>query len=487
MSHDDAGRKNSTSSVKPGAEIPTFAVIGHPNEGKSSVVSTLAEDDSVRIGPIPGETVVCRSFPVVIDGKPIIIFVDTPGFQNPQKTLAWLEAYKGPADQMVRSFIDTHKEDPDFRDECELLKPVAQGAGIIYVVDGSRPLRRIDRIEMEILRITARPRMSIINCKAGETDWLDEWKTEFRRHFNANRVFNAHKATWSERIDLLESLKAVDQDWQSALNRVIEAFKSDWHHRTLLTAGLALEMLKEIFSLSVTADIGEKERLEPVQERLEEKFRNKVATIEKSTHQKIRRLYRHNIFNCELPPNSILHEALFSEKTWQFLGLSPKETAVAAGITGGATGAALDVAAAGLTFGIFTAIGSLAGAGYALYKGKSLADFKIKGIRLGRDQLRIGPLDNLPLMFVLLDRLLIFHGSVINWAHAKREMEIGMSEAVSLRLSRGVTVNWSEVDKKIARNYFEGLCRKIARKSDGISHEKEMEAVLVQALERGVG
>ena len=38
--------------------VPEFAIIGHSNEGKSSVLSTLAEDDSVRVSPIPGETVV---------------------------------------------------------------------------------------------------------------------------------------------------------------------------------------------------------------------------------------------------------------------------------------------------------------------------------------------------------------------------------------------------------------------------------------------
>ena len=465
--------------------IPIFAIIGHPNEGKSSVVSTLAEDDSVRIGPIPGETVVCQSFPVVIDGKPVITFVDTPGFQNPKKTLAWMEAYTGPAALLVQAFIDTHKDNPDFRDECELLRPVSKGAGIIYVVDGSRPLRQIDRMEMEILRITARPRMSIINCKAGETDWLDEWKTEFRRHFNAIRIFNAHQATWSERIDLLESLKGVDQDWQPALNRVIDAFKKDWHHRNIVTAGMTLEMLEEVFSLSVTANVGGAQHQAEVQKNLESKFRQKVTAIEHSTHQKIRRLYRHNIFNCELPPNSILHEALFSEKTWQFLGLSPKETAVAAGVTGGATGAAIDVAAAGLTFGIFTTIGGLAGAGYALLKGKSMADLKIKGVRLGRDQLRIGPLNNIQLMFILLDRLLIFHGSVINWAHARREMENGVSETVSQRLGRGVTVKWSEADKQMARLYFESLCQSISKKRENVAYAREMENILVRALESG--
>ena len=38
---------------------PTFAVVGAVNPGKSSIVSTLAENDRVRVSPIPGETADC--------------------------------------------------------------------------------------------------------------------------------------------------------------------------------------------------------------------------------------------------------------------------------------------------------------------------------------------------------------------------------------------------------------------------------------------
>lgn len=44
-------------------QIPEFAILGHPNEGKSSVVSTLAENDRVRIGPFPGRLSSVRPFP----------------------------------------------------------------------------------------------------------------------------------------------------------------------------------------------------------------------------------------------------------------------------------------------------------------------------------------------------------------------------------------------------------------------------------------
>jgi len=194
--------------------IPEFAIVGHPNEGKSSVVSTLAEDDSVRVSPTPGETIKCQTFSVMIDNKEIIRFTDTPGFQNPKQTLKWIKNYQGPDNLIIEVFLQTHKDDQDFRDDCELFNPIAHGAGIIYVVDGSRPLRNVDKAEMDILRLTGRPRMAIINCKGNETGYLNQWKSEFRKHFNSTRLFNAHKATYAERIDLLESLKGIDQDWQ---------------------------------------------------------------------------------------------------------------------------------------------------------------------------------------------------------------------------------------------------------------------------------
>ncbi|MCK5837349.1 MAG: 50S ribosome-binding GTPase, partial [Desulfobacula sp.] len=165
--------------------IPEFAVLGHPNEGKSSVVSTLTEDDRIKVSRIPGETVVSKKYTVTIDREEIIRFVDTPGFQVPRQTLAWFKAYDKDPVKIVGRFIDTHKKDPFFADECELLSPVARGAGIIYVVDGSRPVRDDDLAEMEILRLTSRARMAIINSKMDKKDYTSDWQLEFRKHFNS--------------------------------------------------------------------------------------------------------------------------------------------------------------------------------------------------------------------------------------------------------------------------------------------------------------
>ena len=67
---------------------PRLAVVGHPNKGKSSLVATLAEDDSVGIGPTPGTTLRTREYPMTVDGRLLYTLIDTPGFQRARRVLA---------------------------------------------------------------------------------------------------------------------------------------------------------------------------------------------------------------------------------------------------------------------------------------------------------------------------------------------------------------------------------------------------------------
>lgn len=436
-------------------KIPEFAIMGHPNEGKSSVVSTLSEDDSVKVSPTPGETVKCQMIPVIIDGETIIRFVDTPGFQNPKRTLAWMKTYEGPAERMVEAFIMAHREDPTFRDECELLSPVAQGAGIIYVADASRPIRSVDRAEMEILRMTGQPRMAIINSKLGSEIHLDVWKNEFRKNFNAIRVFNAHNATYAERLALLENLKSIDQDWQPALEKVISAFKLDWERRTLKSAQLIVEMISRCLLHTVVQYYSEKPREKAVRQNLMERYRREIEKIEHDTYQKIRKLFKHNIFNYELPEQSILNEELFARKTWQVLGLTRTQLATAAAVGGGVIGALMDTAAAGLTFGIFTAIGGVVGAGAAYFGGEHMARARIIGLKLGGYKLAVGPNENPQFLYILMDRALIYYSHIINWAHGRRSYpRPGKPTGSPETFKMGFASGWHSEDKNICTTFF---------------------------------
>ena len=45
---------------------PSFAVVGRPNKGKSSIVATLARDDSVYIDAHAGSTREAGRFPMAV-------------------------------------------------------------------------------------------------------------------------------------------------------------------------------------------------------------------------------------------------------------------------------------------------------------------------------------------------------------------------------------------------------------------------------------
>ena len=432
--------------------VPEFAIIGHPNEGKSSVLSTLAEDDSVRVSPIPGETVHCQTFPVRIDGREIIRFIDTPGFQNPRATLEWMRAYSGPQEEMLTAFRAAHKDDVDFHDDCELLAPPAAGAGIIFVVDGSRPVRQVDLAEMEILRLTGAPRMAVINSKEEESIYVQQWQDEFRKHFNSIRIFNSNRANYRQRIELLESLKSIDQRLEPLLRRVVKAFQADWEQRNQRSAQIIADLCRETLAHRDSAPCrqGEERR---VRERLQRDFQNKVAGLEREAHSAIRRLFRHNIFNLELPPQSILAEDLFSERTWEFLGLGKTQLIVAGAVGGAVAGVGIDALTFGASFGLASAIGGLLGAGATALKGEELfSGARLLGMELGGEQLRLGPVNNPQLMYILLDRALLFYGHVINWAHGRRDYD--SAPAPTDHGKGGYTSAWSLEERRICERFF---------------------------------
>lgn len=438
--------------------IPEFAILGHPNEGKSSVLSTLAEDDSVRVSPIPGETTECRTFPVIIDGKEVLRFTDTPGFQNPGRVLSELKKLAEKETNPLQKFREYAAAIPELHDDRELLGPVARGAGIIYVVDGSRPVRNVDRAEMEILRLTGKPRMAIINCKEDDKDHLPAWKNEFRKNFNSNRTFNAHRATYAERILLLETLKSIDQDWHQVLSEVVTAFKKDWEARNNTTADIITSLLTDALTLQLTKNISYEKKEEEYREELFISYSEKISRMEKDAHQRIRSLFKHNIFRYDLPPHSILNEDLFDERTWQVLGLTRQQVVIAGGLGGAAIGAGVEMATFGHGLGIFTAMGTIAGALGALFGGENFSTkARFLGLPLGGNKVQVGPARSIDLLFILLNRSLLFYQHTINWAHGRRDYKSLDSSLVQYQSPQGFTKNWSTGKIKICHDFFKEI------------------------------
>lgn len=469
-------------------KIPEFAVIGHPNEGKSSVLSTLAEDDSVRVSPVPGETRECRTFPVRIDGREIIRFIDTPGFQNPRHILAWIKDYHGPENDLLDAFIQSHRNDPAYDDDCQLLTPLANGAGIIFVVDGSRPVRNVDRIEMEILRLTGIPRMAVINNKEEDDSLIGQWQNEFRKHFNAVRLFNANRATYNQRIALLESLKSIDQELEPVLETVLTAFRTDWAARNQKTSAIIVSMLGDILSHRDSAPCRDQQDEPVLKKRLLDTCTRFVTARERQAHEQIRSLYKHNIFHYDLPEHSILEEDLFSQKTWELLGLNRTQLIMAGALSGAAIGAGVDLTHGGLSLGLYSAIGGMIGAaGTALSSRTSTSGIHLLGVRLDKQQLLVGPVTNIQLMYILLDRTLLFYGHIINWAHGRRDYSTQARHTGTRPEKLGYTARWNRHQQKVCEQFYQSVHQENGARTErsGQALEEMLREVLNQIVDDG--
>ena len=402
---------------------PKFAVVGHPNKGKSSIVSALALDDSVQVSNTHGTTTKKRSFPLSVDGKILYELFDTPGFQRARRVLAWLHQHDVRADKrpdIVRAFINQYRYDERFNDEIELLEPIMQGAGIIYVVDGSKPYGAEYEAEMEILRWTGQPSMALIN-HIDSSDYSDEWDRALGQYFKMVRKFNPMRATFSQHLGILESMAQLKEEWIDDVKISIDLFKKQNNQKIERSASLIAKLLYQSISLVDRLSIEDEEATKDEKAKIESKYKDSLRELEIKTQEGIKEIWKHKRLKIEqniLPFNGL---DLFSKETASIFGLTKKELMVM-GITSGAvTGATIDLLFVGHTFFIGGAIGAVVGGTGAYFGFDELSEIQILGTTLGKRDLEIGPMKNKNFPFILIGRALYHTSKIANRSHASRE------------------------------------------------------------------
>lgn len=429
--------------------VPAFAIVGRVNKGKSSVVATLAEDPTVEIHEDAGTTRRCREYPVEVDGERLFVLVDTPGFEEADRALAWLRERESSAaarPDVVRDFVDAHDGSPDFETECRLLRPILDGAGVLYVVDGTQPYRRNYEAEMEILAWTGQPRMALVN-RIGDEDHAAEWRAALDQYFKVVRDFDAHAATFQERLALLEDFRVLRPEWREVLDRATEALRSDRARRLEEATDAVTELLLSALGFSIERSAARHEDLDGQRAELQRVFHDELRARERRQRRRVEEVFRHEGVVREDADLAMPRwdEDLFAERSWTDLGLTGWQL-VAAGVVGGAAvGLGIDAALGGLSGGGgAVAGGAVGGVAGAVRASQRLADVRtlrgagsaLKTI-LGHRRLptfRIGPHASPNFPFVLIDRALLHLQAVEARTHAERD---------ALRVS-STSRQWSE-------------------------------------------
>jgi hypothetical protein len=406
--------------------------VGHPNRGKSSVVATLSQNDRIAIALEPGTTRESQTYPLAVDGRTLYTLVDTPGFQRPRRVLTWLEAHSLSASDRpdtVAAFVHQHRDNPKFRDECELLTPIIEGAGIIYVVDGSLPYTAEQEAEMTILRWSGQPSLALIN-RIGPDDHTDSWQSALGQFFQIVRSFDAVQAPFEQHLSLLKAFGQLRPDWEGPLEDATHYLNRQRDDRQWQSARLIAEarddMMQHQESQTLPASLpnpGSNSR-EALEARLRERWYQHQREREQRLRRDIENLYQHHrIARQEAELSWHHHHDLFSESTRQAWAVSRRYLATAGFGAGAVGGAGIDALTLGHSLGAGALIGGLIGAAGSYFYGDRLAIRALRaGALKGTGELQtatFGPVQDLQFGYIVLGR------AVDHWWHISERNHAG--------------------------------------------------------------
>jgi GTPase SAR1 family protein len=412
--------------------IPTLAVVGHPNKGKSSIVSALTEQEHIAISEISGTTTKAQAFDYKISEKTLYTLIDTPGFQRPRQVLELLQSLQPDASQRlsaIKTFIDQYASNPKFNSEIELLEPIVNGASIIYVVDGSAPYSGEYEAEMTILQWTGQARMALINPISGE-QFVEQWQQALKQFFNVVQVFNPMQSQTDQRDNMLLAMSVLKPEWQTALSSAQQTITLNEQQIRVESAHLIAEYLQSVLAHSEKLPLSKTLPESATREGLKKSYEVYLKSKEAKLQQQLRTLYAHSLLLTEMEDIKIDFPELFDRNHWYIFGLDRKKIILLTSAAGFATGAALDLGLGGGTFMTGALIGGLGSAAVSTFASDRPDKIKIKHLPLGGEQLQIGPINNIAFAFNLLGRALHYNQAVKSHSHANRD-DLSLGDANS--------------------------------------------------------
>jgi len=431
---------------------PKFVVVGHPNKGKSSIVSALTLDDTIEISNLPGTTKEARSFYLKSDDKILYELVDTPGFQRPKKVLEYLKSFGEVSaidrPKLVQKFVQENINNPKFKDEIELLKPILDGGAILYVVDASKPYSSDYETQMEILRYTGAPSIAILNY-IDNSDYTKEWNIALGQYFRIVKPFNPMQYSIKEHKSLLEALSHINPLWEDDIKESIKYLEIFYNQILEKIAFVIADSIYKMLSLKIESTYSASPFL---QDELKKRFKSKIDSIEKQMQQKIIEILRFKNIEFDIK-SSPLNFDIFSTKTKEVFGLPKDKLIKISAISGALVGGSVDLALAGHTFFLGALIGGVAGAAGAMYSFDEIANITF----IGTSKMQIGPIKDTNFGFIMLNRALTFAKTLLHKSHADRTKEIVNLENLNQNISDNQLQKFAKLHKKFQANNQEAI------------------------------
>lgn len=403
---------------------PAIAVVGHPNQGKSSIVSTLTRLDTIAVSALSGTTTVSQAFTLGKSTDVSFEFFDTPGFQRPRQLLAQLSSQTVSAAERptaLKTFLEQTSvaSGQPFFDEVQLLTPIMAGAGILYVVDGSVPYREEYEAEMEILRWTGQPRMALIN-PMGESPHLKEWQVALNQYFSVVRVFDPMDGDTAKQRAIFSAFAELHEPWRERLNRLVAQLQAHDEQQQLMGLNLIVDTVQQMLAHRVETTVPVGVPAEGFVAAQKVQYKQSLRQFEQQMFTALPKLFAHQTLSIESSELGVQQDDLFDDQRWALYGIDRKTLVGLSASAGAVAGAGLDVAVGGHSLMLGAALGGLGSAVASIWASAKPDRLKLKGLPIAGQQLRLGPVKDLNFAFVVLGRALAAYHSVVTKAHADR-------------------------------------------------------------------
>lgn len=402
-------------------QAPVFAVVGHPNQGKSSLVATLVQDDHIEISPVSGTTRAAHRYRLVLDKRTLYELVDTPGFQRARQILDWCSQHAASAadrPSVLADFVARHRDQPRFAEDCALLEPVLAGAGIIYVVDVSQPFGPAYEAELTLLSWTAQPRLALLN-PIGNADHADGWRRALNQYFSLVRDFNPLVAPFGQHLSLLRALAEVHPPWREALHDSAEALADQRRQRHEAAADELLLYFERVLQLQLQLPLtGPRETLRATGLA---HYNRELQRLEAGLQQRLAQLYGHQDLDWRSEWQALTPSDLTDAREWRVWGLSRARLASLSGAAGALSGLAVDAAAGGTSLLLGAVTGGVLGGLAGGFAGRDGLTFRWVSRVPGYEHWQLGPVASLEFALALVGRALRCWYQLRQRNHARRD------------------------------------------------------------------
>lgn len=347
-----------------------IALVGHTNTGKTSLMRTLTRDG--RFGEVssrPSTTRHVEGARLIADNEALVELYDTPGMEDPVALLERIDALvdaahdageslDGPAG--ITRFLVQPEAEGRFEQEAKVLRQMLASDAGLYVVDARDPVLAKHRDELALLGRCARPLLPVLNFvrdpEANEVAWREALA---RLGLHAVIRFDTVAPERDGERLLYGKLATLLDAYRPAFEKLIASREREAMARRGAGVRLIAEMLIDVAACRVPVD-GDGDEIA----RAVDDMNQRVRAREQACVDALLGLYRFDRDDVETGALPLIEgrweDDLFNPETLRNMGVKLGGGAAA----GAAAGLGLDLMVGGLSLGVATAIGALAGGGW---------------------------------------------------------------------------------------------------------------------------